>query len=87
MHGTDGTISQLEKQRLRNIIELVYRNKHAFGAGRVWAEFPPDENVVLQWQYDTQMTFIERLKYLYPDVMKMIVTTNDLSDRVSLCSV
>ena len=77
VHGTDGSISQLEQQRLRSLIALIYQKQHVFGDSRKWTEFPSDETVVLKWSYDTQMAFVERLKYLYPDAMKQIESARD----------
>ena len=81
VHGTEGIISKLEEQRVKDVIKLIYSRKFVFGISENWSEFPSDESVVLNWTYDTQVTFIDRLRFLYPEVMKQLEKSNGIQIR------
>ncbi len=82
MHRTEGKISKPEQQRARQLIRLIYSHKYDLGMSGEWSEFSKDEIVALTWTYETQVTFLDRLRCLYPAVMKQIEKDKDINDRI-----
>ena len=72
VHGTDGKISILEEQRVKRLIEGIYQRKAATIIGDEWPDFPEEVTEVLQWSYESQITLLDRCRYLYPEVMKQL---------------
>ena len=81
VHGTEGKISKIEEQRVQSLIRRIYAHKYDFGTREKWSEFPLSATVALRWTYETQVTFIDRLRFLYPEVMKQLETFHDIKAR------
>jgi len=81
VHGADGKISILEEQRVKRLLELIYQCKAANYMGDEWPDFPEAVTEVLQWSYESQITLLDRFRYLYPEVMKQLCKTPEASTK------
>ena len=73
IHGTDGTVSVLERQKTMDLALRVYGIKNALEEDSLRNLFPPSEATVRNMSYYTQIAWIEQVKFLCKDRYEELV--------------
>ncbi len=72
VHGSDGQVSPLEQGRIKKLIEEIYAQKEFFTNERLWEGFPPNKEIMLQKPYEVQVTWVNQVRYIYPELLGRI---------------
>ena len=80
IHGTDGTISILEKARVNDLIRRLFQHRFAMKGSQELGLFQGGEEALLKMGHSTQLAWVERIRYLYPSNYSEIVG-NAISSR------
>ena len=80
IHGTDGTISILEKARMKELISRLFQHRFDMTGSQALGLFQGGEEALLKQGHSTQLAWVERIRYLYPSSYSEIVG-NTISSR------
>jgi len=73
IHGANGTTSQLEKDRVQEIIRTLFHHREEMESQLPVNMFQRGETALLQMEYTSQVGWIEQMRYLYPEEYREIV--------------
>ena len=72
VHGTEGKVSQLERRRVKDLIEIVYVNKGDFEVNGLWTDFPATYGDAMKLTHEMQLELLAKLRYVHPERMKLV---------------